>query len=205
MTYRTQDNPFSLAVTAARQAVETRDAAHELDWQRGRAEAVAALRDFAEVIAPAVVYFRCESKMDGASVDLDAARLDRISLCMRSPDGHVWLARHLCEIVWSSGQKRWLRIGEPAVQVDATLSDILLRVVNAPDFGDHLSAVTSTRKLDPETLIRVSPDNPDTAIVCPREPRWYTQPANYILSAAAVLVSSYVVWACGGLLGLWST
>lgn len=77
MTYRTQDNPFSLAVTAARQAVETRDAAHELDWQRGRAEAVAALRDFAEVITPAGVYFRCESKMDGASVDLDAARSDR--------------------------------------------------------------------------------------------------------------------------------
>ena len=54
MTYRTQENPYAQAVAAARQAVEIRDAARELDWQRGRAEAVAALRDFAEVITPAL-------------------------------------------------------------------------------------------------------------------------------------------------------
>lgn len=199
--YRTQDNPFALAVAAARQAVEMRDAAHELDWQRGRAEAVAALRDFAEVVAPAVMYLRNESQM--GEVDIDDARSGRVSLCVRSPNGHVWVARHLCEIVWSPGQGRWLRVSAPVGEDDGTLSAILLRVVNASDFGDHLSAVTSARDLDPGTeLVRVGAD---TVIVCPREPRWYTRPANYILPAASILVSSYVVWVYGGVLGLWST
>jgi len=115
VTYRTQENPYAQAVAAARQAVEIRDAARELDWQRGRAEAVAALRDFAEVITPAVV-------------DLDVARSGRVSLCVRSPDDRVWVARHLCEIVWDSAAGRWLRIGAPVDEDDGTLAAILMRV-----------------------------------------------------------------------------
>lgn len=202
MTYRTQENPYAQAVAAARQAVEIRDAARELDWQRGRAEAVAALRDFAEVIAPALVYLKDESKRNGLFADLDTARSGRVSLLIRSPDDHVWVARHLCEIVWDPIAGRWLRVGAPADEDDGTLAAILMRVVSESDFGDKLAAVTSASKLDPGTqLVQVGAD---TMIVCPREPGWYTQPANYILPAAAVLVTSYVVWVSGIMLGLWS-
>ena len=188
MTYRTQENPYAQAVAAARQAVEIRDAARELDWQRGRAEAVAALRDFAEVITPAVV-------------DLDVARSGRVSLCVRSPDDRVWVARHLCEIVWDSAAGRWLRIGAPVDEDDGTLAAILMRVVSAPDFGDDLAAVTSASKLVPQVRPQVSAD---TALVNRPEPGWYTRPAMHILLVAAALITSYVVWVSGIVLGLWS-
>lgn len=201
MTYRTQENPYAQAVAAARQAVEIRDAARELDWQRGRAEAVAALRDFAEVITPAVVYLKCEGKMDGARVDLDVARSGRVSLCVRSPDDRVWVARHLCEIVWDPAAGRWLRIGAPVDEDNGTLAAILMRVVSASDFGDDLVAVTSASKLVPGfQQAQVS----DTAPVNRSEPRWYTRPAMHILLVAAALVTSYVVWVSGIVLGLWS-
>lgn len=201
MTYRTQENPYAQAVAAARQAVEIRDAARELDWQRGRAEAVAALRDFAEVITPAVVYLKCEDKMDGARVDLDVARSGRVSLCVRSPDDHVWVARRLCEIVWDPAAGRWLRIGAPVDEDNGTLAVILMRVVSASDFGDDLAAVTSASKLVPGfQQAQVS----DTAPVNRSEPRWYTRPAMHILLVAAALVTSYVVWVSGIVLGLWS-
>lgn len=201
MTYRTQENPYAQAVAAARQAVEIRDAARELDWQRGRAEAVAALRDFAEVITPAVVYLKCEGKMDGARVDLDVARSGRVSLCVRSPDDRVWVARHLCEIVWDPAAGRWLRIGAPVDEDNGTLAVILMRVVSASDFGDDLVAVTSASKLVPGfQQAQVS----DTAPVNRSEPRWYTRPAMHILLVAAALVTSYVVWVSGIVLGLWS-
>lgn len=201
MTYRTQENPYAQAVAAARQAVEIRDAARELDWQRGRAEAVAALRDFAEVITPAVVYLKCEGKMDGARVDLDVARSGRVSLCVRSPDDRVWVARHLCEIVWDPAAGRWLRIGAPVDEDNGTLAVILMRVVSASDFGDDLAAVTSASKLVPGfQQAQVS----DTAPVNRSEPRWYTRPAMHILLVAAALVTSYVVWVSGIVLGLWS-
>lgn len=201
MTYRTQENPYAQAVAAARQAVEIRDAARELDWQRGRAEAVAALRDFAEVITPAVVYLKCEGKMDGARVDLDVARSGRVSLCVRSPDDRVWVARHLCEIVWDPAAGRWLRIGAPVDEDNGTLAAILMRVVSASDFGDDLAAVTSASKLVPGfQQAQVS----DTAPVNRSEPRWYTRPAMHILLVAAALVTSYVVWVSGIVLGLWS-
>ena len=190
MTYRTQENPYAQAVAAARQAVEIRDAARELDWQRGRAEAVAALRDFAEVITPALVYLKREDKLNGACADLDVVRSGRVSLCVRSPDDRIWVARHLCEIVWDPAAGRWLRIGAPVDEDDGTLAAILMRVVSASDFGDDLAAVTSASKLVPGfQQVQVS----DTAPVNRSEPRWYTQPANYILPAAAVLVTSYVI------------
>lgn len=198
VTYRTQENPYAQVVSAARQAVEIRDAARELDWQRGRAEAIAALRDFAEVVAPAVVYLKREDKLNGACTDLDAARSDRVSLLVRSSDDRVWVARHLCEIVWSSGQKRWLRIGAPVGEDDGTLAAILMRIVSASDFGDHLSAVTSARELGAGT----QPTQVAVTSVCPRKPRWYAHPANYILPAAAVLVTAYLVWA-SITFGLW--
>jgi len=198
VTYRTQENPYAQAVAAARQAVEIRDAARELDWQRGRAEAVAALRDFAEVIAPALVYL---DKLNGACVGLDAARSDRVSLLVRSSDDCVWVARHLCEIVWDPAAGRWLRIGAPVDEDDGTLAAILMRVVSASDFGDDLAVVTSASKLVPGfQQVQVS----DTAPVNRFEPRRCTQLANYILPAAAVLVTSYVIWVSGIVLGLWS-
>ncbi len=201
MTYRTQENPYAQAVAAARQAVEIRDAARELDWQRGRAEAVAALRDFAEVITPALVYLKREDKLNGASADLDAARSGRVSLCVRSPDDRIWVARHLCEIVWDPAAGRWLRIGAPVDEDDGTLAAILMRVVSASDFGDDLAAVTSASKLVPGfQQAQVS----DTAPVNRSEPRWYTRPAMLILLVAAALVTSYVVWVSGIVLGLWS-
>lgn len=201
MTYRTQENPYAQAVAAARQAVEIRDAARELDWQRGRAEAVAALRDFAEVIAPALVYLKREDKLNGACADLDAARSGRVSFLIRSSDDRVWVARHLCEIVWDPAAGRWLRIGAPAGEDDGTLAAILMRVVSAPDFGDDLSAVTSASKLVPGfQQVQVS----DTTPVNRSEPRWYTRPAMHILLVAAALVTSYVVWVSGIVLGLWS-
>ena len=201
MTYRTQENPYAQAVAAARQAVEIRDAARELDWQRGRAEAVAALRDFAEVITPALVYLKREDKLNGACADLDVVRSGRVSLCVRSPDDRIWVARHLCEIVWDPAAGRWLRIGAPVDEDDGTLAAILMRVVSASDFGDDLAAVTSASKLVPGfQQAQVS----DTAPVNRFEPRRCTQLANYILPAAAVLVTSYVIWVSGIVLGLWS-
>lgn len=205
MTYRTQENPYAQAVAAARQAVEIRDAARELDWQRGRAEAIAALRDFTEVVAPAMVYLKREDKLNGACADLDAARSGRVSLLVRSSDDCVWVARHLCEIVWDPAAGRWLRIGASVDEDDGTLAAILMRIVNAPDFGDVLAVVTSaelaatTSVSDPGVqLVQVSAD----AIGCPRKPEWYTQPANYILPAVAVLVTAYLVWA-SITFGLW--
>ncbi len=200
MTYRTQENPYAQAVAAARQAVEIRDAARELDWQRGRAEAVAALRDFAEVITPALVYLKREDKLNGASADW-MPRSGRVSLCVRSPDDRIWVARHLCEIVWDPAAGRWLRIGAPVDEDDGTLAAILMRVVSASDFGDDLAAVTSASKLVPGfQQVQVS----DTAPVNRSEPRWYTRPAMLILLVAAALVTSYVVWVSGIGLGLWS-
>jgi len=201
MTYRTQENPYAQAVAAARQAVEIRDAARELDWQRGRAEAVAALRDFAEVITPALVYLKREDKLNGACVGLDAARSDRVSLLVRSSDDCIWVARHLCEIVWGPAAGRWLRIGAPVDEDDGTLAAILMRVVSASDFGDNLAAVTSASKIVPGfQQVQVS----DTAPVNRSEPRWYTRPAMHILLVAAALVISYMVWVSGIVLGLWS-
>ena len=142
MTYRTQENPYAQAVAAARQAVEIRDAARELDWQRGRAEAVAALRDFAEVITPALVYLKREDKLNGACADLDVARSGRVSLCVRSPDDRIWVARHLCEIVWDPAAGRWLRIGAPVDEDDGTLAAILMRVVSGTRTARSRSTTT---------------------------------------------------------------
>lgn len=148
-------SPLALAVEAARMARQVREAARDQAWERGLAEAVAALQDFAVIVMPAVV--SCVDDM-GAQVretNIEAARAGRVSICIDVPPGRKWLRRRVVTVVWEAEKGgRWHYIGEPPASAigrvelqnrcDGTLAGILLHAVREPDFADDLAAVTSS-------------------------------------------------------------
>lgn len=148
-------SPLALAVEAARMARQVREAARDQAWERGLAEAVDALRDFAVVVAPAVV--SCVDDM-GAQVretTIEGARAGRVSIYIDAPLGRKWLRRRVVTVVWETEKGgRWHYIGEPPASAigrgelqdrcDGTLAGILLHAVREPGFADALAAVTSS-------------------------------------------------------------
>lgn len=197
--YRTEGNPFASAIDEVRRATAARDVVREAAWQAGLAEARIALRDFGEVIAPVQVSIQQDGPGTRSKcVDIDAARVDRVCILLRSSPDHDWVAQRIVDVVWDPAAGRWLRIGAARdATYDGTLADILLDATREVSFGNALAAVSSAKPLPKGTEV-VTLDA-TTALVCPRQP---TKWADIIgVTTLVTLGGGGVVWLVCILLG----
>lgn len=195
--YRTEGNPFASAIDEVRRATAARDVVREAAWQAGLAEARAALRDFGEAVAPALVCVREDTHIGPRALNIADARGRRVSICVTCSKGLC--ARRVIEVMWNDPTGRWLVFGSdeiPAAVERAALANILLWATRAADFGDTLAIVTPRlHEAIPEpassstsSLLAFVVAHPPALEPMP-EPPWYARRVVHVAAGCASIVA----------------